>query len=36
VDGVLDSPAQEYTKTLIASIPVPDPARRQRSEAAAT
>jgi ABC-type glutathione transport system ATPase component len=35
VDGVLDSPAEEYTKALIASIPVPDPTRRRRPEAAA-
>jgi ABC-type oligopeptide transport system ATPase subunit len=35
VDQVLDSPAEEYTKALIASIPVPDPTRRRRPEAAA-
>jgi ABC-type oligopeptide transport system ATPase subunit len=29
VETVLDSPAEDYTKALIASIPVPDPSRRQ-------
>jgi ABC-type glutathione transport system ATPase component len=35
VDAVLDSPAEDYTKALISAIPVPDPARRRRPEAAA-
>jgi ABC-type dipeptide/oligopeptide/nickel transport system ATPase component len=30
VDAVLDSPSEEYTRTLISAIPVPDPARRRR------
>jgi peptide/nickel transport system ATP-binding protein len=30
VDRVLDSPAEDYTRTLISAIPVPDPARRRR------
>jgi peptide/nickel transport system ATP-binding protein len=34
VDAVLDSPSEAYTKALIASIPVPDPGRRQRPQAA--
>jgi ABC-type glutathione transport system ATPase component len=36
VDGVLDTPSEAYTKALIAAIPVPDPNRRRRPEAAAT
>ena len=35
VDEVLDAPRRDYTKALIASIPVPDPERRARTRAAA-
>jgi ABC-type glutathione transport system ATPase component len=34
VDGVLDAPGEDYTKRLISAIPVPDPNRRRRPEAA--
>jgi ABC-type glutathione transport system ATPase component len=34
VEAVLDTPAEEYTKNLIAAIPVPDPSRRHRPQAA--
>ena len=34
VDAVLDSPAEDYTKALIAAIPVPDPSRRRRPQEA--
>jgi ABC-type oligopeptide transport system ATPase subunit len=30
VDAVLDKPSEDYTKALIAAIPVPDPGRRQK------
>jgi ABC-type glutathione transport system ATPase component len=30
VDNVLDHPSEDYTKALIAAIPVPDPSRRKR------
>jgi D-methionine transport system ATP-binding protein len=36
VDAVLDAPADPYTQALIAAIPVPDPSRRQRPQAATT
>jgi ABC-type glutathione transport system ATPase component len=35
VDEVLDAPRRDYTKALIAAIPVPDPERRGRARGAA-